>query len=125
MNDAIKTKDEKEGSDPDILYRLLGWSKQRFYIWSGFARATLSFNAAQLLRIDGPMQIVPDIDYWASYYRPRDPRRPESLSWPHVGCSIIKGCYKAGLYSPPVDETVKRVGRPRKLGNLGGKQPVE
>jgi len=95
------------------LFKCLGWSKQRFFIWSAAANATLSFNAAQLMRMDGAMQVVPDLRHWERYFYLRDVRRPDTLPWIEIGAHLIKRCYAAGTYTPPREEPVKRVGRPR------------
>ena len=76
----------------------LGHHRQRYYYRTASA-GVMWFASAQLCRVGGAMDLIPDVEHWRRLY-PMDGTRGGTVDWLKAGGALIKLAQDAGPYEP-------------------------
>lgn len=82
--------------DPDIQWQALGAKDGEFFFLSKRSRRVEVLRPGAMLSKVGPLQLVPDLHYWAS----QTSVKPSKINWDEIGTALMQACYERGVYTP-------------------------
>lgn len=83
-------------ADADMQWQGLGHRDGEFFFLSRASGRVESIGAATLLTKTGPLQLVPDLNYWSSHTQVA----ARKIDWTDVGTMLMRACYDAGVFRP-------------------------